>query len=89
MNYTSVIAVLIGFGISAVACPMIIPFLKRLKFGQQIREEGPREHRKKSGTPTMGGLAFIFSIVLTSLFFVRDYSGAVCDGGLWRHRLSG
>lgn len=73
MNYTSVIAVLTGFGISAIACPMLIPFLKRIKFGQQIREEGPREHRKKSGTPTMGGLAFIFSIVLTSLFFVKDY----------------
>lgn len=73
MNYTSVIAVLISFGVSAIACPMIIPFLKRLKFGQQIREEGPREHRKKSGTPTMGGLAFIFSIVLTSLFFVKDF----------------
>lgn len=73
MNYTAVIAVLVSFGISAVACPMIIPFLKRLKFGQQIREEGPKEHRKKSGTPTMGGLAFIFSIILTSLFFVRDY----------------
>lgn len=73
MNYTSVIAVLISFGVSAIACPMIIPFLKRLKFGQQIREEGPREHRKKSGTPTMGGLAFIFSTVLTSLFFVKDF----------------
>lgn len=73
MNYTAIIAVLIGFGVSTIVCPMIIPFLKRLKFGQQIREEGPREHRKKSGTPTMGGLGFILSIVLTSLFFVRDY----------------
>lgn len=73
MNYTAIVAVLISFGISAIVCPMIIPFLKRLKFGQQIREEGPKEHMKKSGTPTMGGLAFIFSIVLTSLFFVKDY----------------
>lgn len=73
MNYTAIIAVLISFGISAIVCPMIIPFLKRLKFGQQIREEGPKDHMKKSGTPTMGGLAFLFSIVLTSLFFVKDY----------------
>lgn len=73
MNYTAVIAVLVSFGVSAVACPLIIPFLKRLKFGQQIREEGPKEHRKKSGTPTMGGLAFLLSIVLTCLFFVKDY----------------
>ena len=73
MNYTAVIAVIVSFGISAIACPAVIPFLKRLKFGQQIREEGPRDHRKKSGTPTMGGLAFLFSIMLTCLFFVRDY----------------
>ena len=73
MNYTAVIAVIISFGISAIACPAVIPFLKRLKFGQQIREEGPRDHRKKSGTPTMGGLAFLFSIVLTCLLFMREY----------------
>ena len=73
MNYTAVVSVLISFGISAVACPLIIPFLKRLKFGQQIREEGPREHFKKSGTPTMGGLAFVFSMVVTGVLFAPDY----------------
>jgi len=73
MNYTAVFAVLISFCISAIACPAVIPFLKRLKFGQQIREEGPKDHMKKSGTPTMGGIAFMISIVVTCLFFVKDY----------------
>ena len=75
MNYTAVVSVLISFGISAVVCPLIIPFLKRLKFGQQIREEGPREHFKKSGTPTMGGLAFVFSMVVTGLLFAGIIPG--------------
>ena len=44
-------AVLISFGISAVACPVLIPFLKKIKFGQQVREDGPQAHLKKQGTP--------------------------------------
>ena len=38
-----------------------------MKFGQSIREEGPQSHMKKTGTPTMGGLTFLLSIVITSL----------------------
>lgn len=66
-------AVLISFGISAVACPVLIPFLKKIKFGQQVREDGPQTHLKKQGTPTMGGIAFLFSVMLTSLFFMKSY----------------
>ena len=66
-------AVLISFGISAVACPVLIPFLKKIKFGQQVREDGPQAHLKKQGTPTMGGIAFLFSVILTSLFFMKSY----------------
>ena len=73
MKYAAIIAVLISFAISAVLCPILIPFLKRLKFGQTIREEGPKAHAKKNGTPTMGGLAILISIAVTSLFFVKDY----------------
>ncbi len=36
-------------------CPVLIPFLKKLKFGQQVRDDGPQAHLKKPGTPTMGG----------------------------------
>ncbi|MGU3127030.1 hypothetical protein ACVXZZ_12840 [Staphylococcus aureus] len=46
---------------------VLIPTLKRMKFGQSIREEGPQSHMKKTGTPTMGGLTFLLSIVITSL----------------------
>lgn len=68
-----VVAVIMSFIISVLLCPIVIPFLKRLKFGQYIREEGPKEHLKKSGTPTMGGLIILSSVVLTSLFFVQEY----------------
>lgn len=48
--------ILMGFLISVLLSPILIPFLRRLKFGQSIREEGPKSHQKKSGTPTMGGV---------------------------------
>ena len=72
MKYAAIISVLISFAISALLCPILIPFLKKLKFGQTIREEGPKGHAKKSGTPTMGGLAILISIAVTSLLFVKD-----------------
>lgn len=71
MQTETILSVLISFGISVILCPVIIPFLKRLKFGQNIREEGPKDHLKKMGTPTMGGLIIIFSVVITSMCFVR------------------
>jgi phospho-N-acetylmuramoyl-pentapeptide-transferase len=64
---------LIAFAISAVLCPIVIPFLHRLKFGQQVRQDGPQAHLKKQGTPTMGGLVILASIVITSLFYIPDY----------------
>ena len=51
----------------------MIPFLHKLKFGQQVREDGPQAHLKKQGTPTMGGLIILSSIVITSLFYMKDY----------------
>lgn len=53
-----------AFLISAVLGPVLIPFLHKLKFGQEIREEGPKWHMKKSGTPTMGGIIFIIPIAV-------------------------
>ena len=73
MKYSMFLPVLISFAISALLGPVVIPFLHRLKFGQYIREEGPKAHQKKSGTPTMGGVIFIISVTVTSLFFVREY----------------
>ena len=74
MQIKMIFSILISFGISVVLCPILIPFLKRLKFGQNVREEGPKGHLKKMGTPTMGGLIIIFSILITSLFFVKESS---------------
>ena len=54
-----------GFVISALLGPLFIPLLTKLKFGQSIREIGPKWHQKKSGTPTMGGIIFILSLVAT------------------------
>ncbi|OES43696.1 phospho-N-acetylmuramoyl-pentapeptide-transferase [Domibacillus iocasae] len=61
----------VSFFITLIIAPLFIPFLRRLKFGQSIREEGPQSHQQKSGTPTMGGLVFLLSIVVTTLFFVQ------------------
>ena len=73
MKYTVILPAIIAFVISAVLCPIIIPFLQKLKFGQFIRDEGPEAHQKKTGTPTMGGMIFIISVILTSLFYMKDY----------------
>ena len=64
---TTLMIVGIGFLLTVLLTPLFIPALKRMKFGQSIREEGPQSHMKKAGTPTMGGLVFIVSIVLTTL----------------------
>ena len=69
----TILAIIIAFAISAILCPVVIPFLHRLKFGQQVREDGPQAHLKKQGTPTMGGLVILTSIVITSLFYMKDY----------------
>ena len=66
--------VVIAFGISVVLCPIVIPFLRKLKFGQFVRDDGPQSHLKKAGTPTMGGLIILVSILLTSLLYIRRYS---------------
>lgn len=50
-----------------ISGPFLIPELHKLKFGQSIREEGPKSHQAKSGTPTMGGLMLIAAITLASL----------------------
>ena len=69
----TILAIIIAFAISASLCPVVIPFLHRLKFGQQVREDGPQAHLKKQGTPTMGGLVFLTAVVITSLLYIRDY----------------
>ncbi|WP_110953223.1 phospho-N-acetylmuramoyl-pentapeptide-transferase [Anaerosinus massiliensis] len=63
--YAAIMAVII----TMVSGPLIIPLLRKLKFGQSIREEGPKSHYAKSGTPTMGGLIILFALVIPTIVF--------------------
>ena len=65
MNY--LIAAVIAFAVSAGIAPFALPLLRKLKFGQEIREEGPSWHEKKSGTPTMGGVIFIIAVAVSAI----------------------
>ena len=56
------LGIIVAFAATAALGPVFIPWLHKLKFGQEIREEGPKWHQKKSGTPTMGGIMFIIGI---------------------------
>lgn len=60
-------AVILAAGLVTAAAPRLIPELHKLKFGQSIREEGPKSHQAKSGTPTMGGIMIILSIAAAVL----------------------
>lgn len=73
MDYTTILPILISFAVSAALGPVVIPLLRRLKFGQTERDDGPKSHLKKTGTPTMGGLMILAGIIITSLLYVKDY----------------
>ena len=73
MNAAIILPILISFAISAALGPVVIPLLRRLKFGQTERDDGPKSHLKKTGTPTMGGLMILAGVILTSLIYVKDY----------------
>lgn len=57
----------IGLGLALLAYPVAIPFLHKIKFGQSIRELGPKSHMVKAGTPTMGGVVFILTSLIATL----------------------
>ncbi len=73
MDFSVAVPVIVSFVISAAAGPVIIPLLRKLKVGQTVRDDGPQSHLKKNGTPTMGGLIFLLGVVVTSLFYMKDY----------------
>jgi phospho-N-acetylmuramoyl-pentapeptide-transferase len=58
-----------AFLLAAIMGPLFIPILRRLKFGQQIRDDGPQGHLKKAGTPTMGGTIILLALAFTVLKF--------------------
>lgn len=77
MEFKVLLPAIIAFLISVVLCPILIPFLKRLKFGQFVRDDGPQSHLKKAGTPTMGGIVIIISIIVTSILYLPGHKEMV------------
>ncbi|MDP4143257.1 MAG: phospho-N-acetylmuramoyl-pentapeptide-transferase [Bacillota bacterium] len=67
-----VYSVLVAFLISLLQGPILIPLLHKLKFGQNIREEGPKSHQKKAGTPTMGGIIFMITSIITMVIMRKN-----------------
>ena len=73
VNSDVVVPVVSAFFISVILSPIVIPFLRKLKIGQTVREEGVQAHKAKNGTPTMGGLIILVGIVVTTLLYIREY----------------
>ncbi len=67
--FRMLLTALTAFAVVLVLGPIFLPLLHRLKFGQIERELGPQSHKKKQGTPTMGGIMTILSVTAASLFF--------------------
>lgn len=63
-------AILAAFVIDVILCPLIIPMLRKLKFGQNVRDDGPQSHLVKSGTPTMGGVMIVLAFALATMPFI-------------------
>ncbi len=68
-----VIAFISAFTLAVIIGIIIIPMLKRFKFGQTVRDDGPSTHLAKTGTPTMGGLIFLIPITLISAILSFNY----------------
>ncbi|MEG0314344.1 MAG: phospho-N-acetylmuramoyl-pentapeptide-transferase [Erysipelotrichaceae bacterium] len=62
-----ILALGISLVITLVIMPKLIPYLHKIKFGQEIRKEGPKSHQAKKGTPTMGGIVFVIVPIITML----------------------
>lgn len=67
IGYVGIVVAIIGFLLTWLSGFVIIPILKKLKYGQTILDIGPRWHKNKQGTPTMGGIIFIIGILLASI----------------------
>ena len=86
-DFTAVIAAIVGFGVTALSGYFVIPFLRKLKFGQTILDIGPNWHKEKQGTPTMGGIMMIFGFIVSvlialvySLIFRKNLAFEIKDG---------
>lgn len=71
---TIIYAVLFSFLLSTITGLLLIPLFKKLNLGQNIKNGIPISHKKKAGTPTFGGIIFIFSSIITMLFMIKNYN---------------
>lgn len=75
INIQIIRVIIVSFLIALFLGPVVIPILRRLKVGQSIREEGPKSHFKKSGTPTMGGVIIVLAVIIaifTSGYYTQE-----------------
>ena len=66
--------ILLSLAVSVVLSLIAIPILRKLKVGQIERREGPQSHLKKQGTPTMGGIVMVLTLLIVGIFMFIDYS---------------
>lgn len=85
-NYTAVVVAVVSFAVTALLGFIIIPYLRKLKFGQTILEEGPNWHKEKQGTPTMGGIMMVAGVLISmamgfafSYLTSGDYAAEMTD----------
>ena len=72
MNFQTSILI-VSFAVTIVLALIIIPILKKIKVGQIERDDGPKSHLKKQGTPTMGGVIFIIAIIICTIISYLYY----------------
>ena len=64
---------LLAFAVGVIITAIVIPIIRRLKAEQSERDDGPKSHLKKKGTPTMGGIGFILALIVIAGILVYDY----------------
>ncbi|MBQ8267112.1 MAG: phospho-N-acetylmuramoyl-pentapeptide-transferase [Clostridia bacterium] len=85
-DYTAVVVAIVSFAVTSLLGFVVIPYLRKLKFGQTILEEGPNWHKDKQGTPTMGGVMLVAGVLLSmaigfafSYFTKGDYATEMAE----------
>lgn len=73
MDLSVLWALIVAFAITAASAPFVIPYLRKLKVGQTVRDDGPESHLKKNGTPTMGGIMIVAGMLIASLLYIKKY----------------
>ena len=83
--YVTVAAAIVGLGTTFLLGYPLIPYLKKLKFGQTILDIGPNWHKSKEGTPTMGGIMMMLGFAVAMI--VAYIVAAICGGSIAKHGL--